>query len=81
MLINGTSYQGMLNTLALGSAALIALNAENEAVPPPISRYGTLSGISLDFCGIFLSHIFFFSKRFCIKNLKKFLLKKAYKNV
>lgn len=33
-------------TLANGSADLIALNAENAAVPPPINKYGTSAGIS-----------------------------------
>lgn len=32
-------------TLAVESADLIALNAANEAVPPPINKYCTLSGI------------------------------------
>lgn len=36
-------------TLAKGSFDLIALNAENEAVPPPIKRYGTCFGKSDDF--------------------------------
>jgi len=36
----------------VGSADLIALNAEKEAVPPPINKYCILSGIDSDNEGI-----------------------------
>ena len=34
-----------MRTLAAGSLSLMALAAANEAVPPPTSTYGTLSGL------------------------------------
>lgn len=40
-------------TFALGSCDLIALNAAKLAVPPPISKYGTLLGISFEVGGTF----------------------------
>ena len=46
----------MIKTLARGSNARIDLIAEKDAVPPPIIRYGTFSGIPLgDFLTIFSS--------------------------
>lgn len=49
-------------TLAVGSVDLIARNAAKEAVPPPINRYCTLSGIELDTEGICIILRDFFSK-------------------
>lgn len=47
------SFDLVVITLALGSCDFIALNAAKLAVPPPISRYGTLLGISFEVGGTF----------------------------
>jgi hypothetical protein len=38
-------------TFAVGSAVLIARKAAEDAVPPPINKYGTLFGMSFDSSG------------------------------
>jgi hypothetical protein len=40
-----------LPTFAVGSADFMARKAAKDAVPPPINKYGTLSGMSFDSAG------------------------------
>lgn len=37
---------------------MIALNAAKDAVPPPMSKYGTSFGISLESAGFFIIPLF-----------------------
>lgn len=46
-------------TLAVGSADFIALNAAKDAVPPPINKYGTSFGMSLELAGFLITPFFF----------------------
>lgn len=38
----------------------MALNAAKDAVPPPMSKYGTFFGISLELAGLLIASLFFF---------------------
>lgn len=54
------SFKKHVHTLAVGSADLIALNAAKDAVPPPINKYGTSEGISLEIRGSLTGSLLFF---------------------
>lgn len=45
----------VLLTLAVGSLDLMARNAEKDAVPPPINKYGIFFGMSFESEGILIT--------------------------